>query len=207
LNDTPYRRVLAVLCESMSRINADALLNRALAVCTLTPETMESKHSILLMAPLAPGLRVFLGDANARTVLAKIRALHKTGVAPAARVEVRAEADILNARLAAREHCVAHGVSSFTQQRVLTVVSELARNIVAYSRGGHIDLGSDDGVITVSASDTGPGIPNLDEILAGRYRSRTGLGLGILGVKRLSTHMHIESAPEGTLVVAKVTLA
>ncbi len=207
MSDTPYRRVLAVLCESMSRINADALLGRALSVCNLTPETMESKHAIVLMAPLAPGLRVFLGETGARAVLAKIRALHKSGAVPAARVEVRGEPDILSARLAAREHCVAHGVSSFTQQRVLTVVSELARNIVAYSKGGHIDLGSDDGVITVRATDTGPGIANLDEILAGRYRSRTGLGLGILGVKRLSTDMHIESAPDGTLVVAKVALA
>lgn len=207
MTDTPYRRVLAVLCESMSRINADALLGRALAVCNLTPDTLESKHAIVLMAPLAPGLRVFLGDTGARAVLAKIRALHKSGTVPAARVEVRVEPDILHARLAAREHCVAHGVSSFTQQRVLTVVSELARNIVAYSKGGHIDLGSDDGVITVCATDTGPGITNLDEILAGRYRSRTGLGLGILGVKRLSTAMHIESAPDGTLVVAKVALA
>ena len=40
--------------------------------------------------------------------------------------------------------------------------------------------------MAVEAIDQGPGIRNLEEILAGRYKSRSGLGLGILGTKRLA---------------------
>ncbi len=202
-----HQRVLAVLCASMSRINAEALLTRALSSCHLTMQSLELRHVQLLLSPLTPGLRTFLGESTARTVVAQLREIRAGVTPPAARIEVRAESDIVAARLAAREHCLAQGVSSFTQQRVLTVVSELARNIVAYSRGGFIDLASDEATITVRATDRGPGITNLDEILAGRYRSRTGLGLGILGVKRLSADMRISSGAEGTLIVAKVAVA
>ena len=39
--------------------------------------------------------------------------------------------------------------------------------------------------LEVTVSDSGPGIPNLDEILEGRYKSETGLGMGIIGTRRL----------------------
>ena len=68
--------------------------------------------------------------------------------------------------------------------RVLTIVSELARNIASYSHGGSIELSRQERAILVRAVDRGPGIADLPQILEGRYRSRTGLGLGILGVKR-----------------------
>lgn len=202
-----HGRVLAVMCASMSRINAESLLTRALASCKLTPDTLRLDHVQLLLAPLTPGLRTFLGDATASSVLGQLRALRTVTVPAPARVDIRDESDIVAARFAAREHCLAHGINSFAQQRVLTVVSELARNIVAYSLGGRIDLTSDETSITVRASDRGPGIANLEEILAGRYRSRTGLGLGILGVKRLATDVRISSGSEGTLVVAKLVVS
>jgi anti-sigma regulatory factor (Ser/Thr protein kinase) len=34
-------------------------------------------------------------------------------------------------------------------------------------------------------SDRGPGIARLAEVLAGRYRSATGMGVGIIGTRRL----------------------
>ena len=40
------------------------------------------------------------------------------------------------------------------------------------------------------------GIANLEEILAGRYRSETGLGMGIIGTKRLMDEFDIETASE-----------
>jgi serine/threonine-protein kinase RsbT len=56
------------------------------------------------------------------------------------------------------------------------------------------------------ASDDGPGIANLDEIMAGRYRSRTGLGLGLLGSKRLSDSFDIQTSARGTCVTVEVRL-
>ncbi len=49
-------------------------------------------------------------------------------------------------------------------------------------------------------SDSGPGIDNLDEILEGRYKSDTGLGMGIIGTRRLMDQFEIEVGPEGTTV-------
>jgi anti-sigma regulatory factor (Ser/Thr protein kinase) len=49
-------------------------------------------------------------------------------------------------------------------------------------------------------SDAGPGIDNLDEIFAGRYRSSTGMGLGILGTKRLMDNFELTSSSSGTVV-------
>ena len=54
--------------------------------------------------------------------------------------------------------------------------------------------------------DRGPGIPDLDAVLGGRYRSPTGMGLGILGARRLMDRIDIATrrrrddghAPEGT---------
>jgi serine/threonine-protein kinase RsbT len=90
--------------------------------------------------------------------------------------------------------------------RTLTVVSELARNIVSYSVGGSIDLDLESDGVAVTARDRGPGIHNLDEILSGRYVSRTGLGQGILGVRRLSREFAIETSSQGTSVSCKVPL-
>ena len=55
-------------------------------------------------------------------------------------------------------------------------------------------------VLEITVSDTGPGIDNLNEIFEGRYRSETGMGLGILGTKRLMDNFEITSAPAGTVV-------
>ena len=58
--------------------------------------------------------------------------------------------------------------------------------------------------IEIVAHDEGPGIGNLDEILAGRYRSRTGMGLGLVGAKRLMDELTIETGPgKGTTVTAR----
>ncbi len=52
----------------------------------------------------------------------------------------------------------------------------------------------------IEISDSGPGVKNLNEIMEGRYRSETGLGLGIIGTKRLMDTFLIESEPNGTVV-------
>ncbi len=40
-------------------------------------------------------------------------------------------------------------------------------------------------LLIIKVTDHGPGIPNVPEILEGRYTSRTGMGLGIIGARRL----------------------
>ena len=42
--------------------------------------------------------------------------------------------------------------------------------------------------------------------MSGRYRSKTGLGRGLLGTKRLSDHFDVATGATGTLIVAEVLL-
>ena len=85
----------------------------------------------------------------------------------------------------------------------MTAVSELARNIVLYAGEGQIELKlltSPQG-LSVVARDHGPGIANLEQIMAGDYKSRLGMGLGLRGVKRIADRFEIQTAPgQGTTV-------
>jgi len=121
-------------------------------------------------------------------------------------LDVRSEWDVSVVRARARELMTALGTASYDVVRVMTLVSELARNIVLYTAGGRMTFtpAMVPRSLVVQASDNGPGIPNLNEVLAGRYRSKTGLGKGLIGVKRLSTRFTIHSAPNGTCVEAEV---
>ncbi len=49
--------------------------------------------------------------------------------------------------------------------------------------------------------DAGPGIPHLEQVLSGRYHSTTGLGVGIMGARRLTEGFSIQAVPgHGTTV-------
>lgn len=126
-------------------------------------------------------------------------------------VKVTEEADIVHARHAGRELCERLGFSRAQEIKTATVISELARNIVLYARAGEITVqewrdGRDRG-IEIVARDRGPGIPHLDVILAGHYKSKTGLGLGLLGTKRLAQRFEVTTtAGNGTEVVARMAL-
>ena len=96
------------------------------------------------------------------------------------------------------------GFDHTDQIKISTAVSELGRNIVNYAGRGTIRLmrspGSRNGMF-VEARDDGPGIPNVDLILSGKYVSRTGLGLGIVGCKRLMDELSVQSVVgKGTCV-------
>jgi len=55
-------------------------------------------------------------------------------------------------------------------------------------------------LFSICVTDSGPGISNLNDVLEGRYVSRTGLGNGILGTRRLMDSFHIETSAAGTRV-------
>lgn len=91
--------------------------------------------------------------------------------------------------------------------KIATVVSELARNIVVYAQKGRVEFEvfrTPRVGIEIVAFDDGPGIADVAHILSGKYRSRTGMGLGLLGSKRLVDEFTVDSAPgKGTRVVAR----
>ena len=124
------------------------------------------------------------------------------------RVTISSDQDIVIARQKGRSLALELGFSSGDATLVATAISELARNIVSYAGSGLIALkdvqGSARVGITVTASDNGPGIPNVSQALRDGFSTSGSLGLGLPGVRRLMDEFEIVSEPgQGTKVVVK----
>ncbi len=116
-------------------------------------------------------------------------------------LRLRNERHVVQARQRARDIAGLLGFDHLEQTRLATATSELARNAFRYAVHGMVEFILQDTtpqMFLIVVTDTGPGIPNLDQILRGEYVSKTGLGNGILGTKRLMEHFKIFSSPEGT---------
>jgi signal transduction histidine kinase/CheY-like chemotaxis protein len=121
------------------------------------------------------------------------------------RMDIRYEHDVVLARQRARQIAAALKFDSQDQTRIATSVSEIARNAFQYAGGGLVEFRVDkspEHALMISVSDSGRGIPNLPEILNGKYVSHTGMGLGMMGARRLMDYFRIDSIPgKGTTVV------
>src|SRR5579862_2818498 len=118
-------------------------------------------------------------------------------------VEIRLENDVVLARQRARMVAAAIGFDVQDQTRIATAVSEIARNTFEYGGGGRAEFRIESGtdrMLVVTILDKGKGIAQLDDVLNGNYVSRTGMGLGIIGAKRLMDHFRIETSRGGTMV-------
>ena len=121
------------------------------------------------------------------------------------------EQDVVSARQRARQIAAMLGFDGQDQVRIATAVSEIARNAYRYAGRGDVEFTlegeSAPQLFIIRVTDRGPGIPNLATILGGRYRSATGMGMGILGARRLMDQCDIRSpAGQGTEVVLKKLL-
>src|ERR1700678_2798815 len=124
---------------------------------------------------------------------------------------IASERDTVAARQRARQLARLLGFDAQDQTRISTAVSEIARNAFNYAGGGRVEYllegRTAPQLFIIKISDTGPGIQDLSTILEGRYQSRTGMGLGIIGARRLMDQFQIESAPgAGTTVWLKKLL-
>ena len=120
-------------------------------------------------------------------------------------LELRATEDIVRVRQVARAWAIALGFSLVDQTKIVTATSELARNTIEHGRGGRVRLrsimnGARRG-LRLDFVDDGPGIANLELALRDGYTTRTGLGLGLSGSRRLMNEFEIESTVgQGTRV-------
>ncbi|MBI4861830.1 MAG: anti-sigma regulatory factor [Candidatus Riflebacteria bacterium] len=178
----------------------------------LKAKEIRSEQLGRLVGQLSASVKVFVRDPHAQRVcLAELERFIGPAVravsSPAPTVLlVATETDVVVARGHARKLCDQVGFSETEQVRVATVVSELARNMVMYAGGGKLTLtalSEDRPGVRVVAEDQGQGIPDLASVLAGRHRSKTGMGMGLIGSKRLMDQLDIHTAPgAGTRVTA-----
>ncbi len=135
------------------------------------------------------------------------------------KVSLDLETDFLLARQRAKQIAALLGFELQDQTRIATAVSEIARNAWEYGHGGTVEFlldptatpspeGTADLYATrhsgpqlrIVVTDRGPGIPHLEQIWAGEYQSQTGMGIGLIGARRLLDHLDVNTSNAGTQV-------
>ena len=119
------------------------------------------------------------------------------------------EEDVVAARQAARSAVIQYGFSLVDQTRIITAVSELARNILLYGVQGWMeyhevsDERGNKGIEFIF-TDEGPGIKDIDLAMTPGYSTGNGLGLGLSGARRLMDEFAILSH-QGAGTVVRIT--
>jgi serine/threonine-protein kinase RsbT len=123
-------------------------------------------------------------------------------------IELKVNAHIIAARLAARDLAARAGLGVMDQTRFATAVSELGRNALTYAVGGHCELSdlSDAREIRLQAEvrDRGPGIADVEQAMRDGWSSSGSLGAGLPGARRLVDEFGIETSPGGTVVRVQI---
>ncbi len=124
-------------------------------------------------------------------------------------IEIKSESDIMSARRIARELAKELGFSAFDQSRIITLISELARNIFKYAGQGYISIETIKGRngatgVKIHAVDCGPGILNVNRAMEQGYSTSGSLGAGLPAIKRMADEFSIQTA-EGKGTYVKIT--
>ncbi|MEQ7920412.1 anti-sigma regulatory factor [Xanthomonas sp. WHRI 1810A] len=121
------------------------------------------------------------------------------------------EQDVVLARQLTRKLAQECGLRLIDLTKLVTAVSELARNTMVYGGGGDMDWEIvEDGLrvgLRLTFRDEGPGIPDLKLAMTDGWTSGGGLGLGLTGAKRLVDDFDLQTEPgKGTrIMIAKWT--
>jgi serine/threonine-protein kinase RsbT len=117
--------------------------------------------------------------------------------------------DVVRARHHVRELAQQAGLRLVEQTKLVTAVSELARNAIIHGGGGRlyaerVSEGARHGVVA-TFEDDGPGIPDIQLALTDGFSTGTGLGLGFGGARRLVNEFEARPNPTGGTIVRVAT--
>ncbi|MEO7731869.1 MAG: ATP-binding protein [Kofleriaceae bacterium] len=102
------------------------------------------------------------------------------------------------------------GFDPFTTSAITTATSELCRNTWNHAEKGTalIEQIADSGRIgiRVELRDDGPGIADLDRVLAGGYSTAKSLGLGVSGSRRLADEFRVDTVVGRGTVITVITV-
>jgi serine/threonine-protein kinase RsbT len=123
-------------------------------------------------------------------------------------LQLKTSEDVVRMRQTVRQQAIDLGFNLVDQTKLVTAASELGRNTVTHGGGGEvrIEILAEPGRhgLSLTFSDRGPGIGDLNLALTDGHTTASGLGLGLGGARRLSNEFQIDSSPgKGTRVVIK----
>jgi len=201
--------IRAFLERYVAPVVARSMLQKALRDRNLSAESFSSSDTFKIGPLLAQSIGLFVREIDRDRARRELSELCERAqpVVKARRIAITSERDIAVARQQARQMCEEMAAATYAIQKVTTIVSELARNIVSYAGSGTLELAPMHGQarrLVIRAADSGPGIPNLELVLSGRYQSKTGLGRGLLGTKRLADNFGVATGSRGTTILVEV---
>jgi serine/threonine-protein kinase RsbT len=123
-------------------------------------------------------------------------------------IRIDREADIVAVRQRVRELAKEYHFDQFEVAALTAAASELSRNVWVHAKSGvaHISVLHNGRRVGMELEfvDHGPGIADLNRVLAGGFSTSKSLGLGLSGTKRLVDDFSIDSEPgRGTKVVVR----
>lgn len=207
----------AILARHYSASSSRTIVRMALRRTGLREDELDAQRDLRgFVRELQRGMELFAASTTVRRLCTQeLEALVAQGTAAASpsgestaeiNQPILHEGNIVDARVRARGLAADLGFGRTDQVKVATIVSELARNIYHYAGKGEIIVRPREEPrrgLVIEARDEGPGIADVEAILGGAYRSRTGLGLGLIGCKNLTDEFSIDTAPgRGTRVIA-----
>jgi serine/threonine-protein kinase RsbT len=207
--------VVLELKQYFSAPIARALLTSTLRRAKMDGATLARQTIPDLITALERALPMYIADAGRRgECLGRLRKLgpparpaEANGLPAASTViQVVTADDVTNACEVGRDLARHVGFPDVQQTKIATAIAELARNILLYAISGEMRIVAIDAPrrgVEIAARDEGPGIKDLELVMVGHYRSRTGMGLGLRGSKRLMDTFEIETSSMGTSVLAR----
>jgi serine/threonine-protein kinase RsbT len=112
-------------------------------------------------------------------------------------MRLETEDDIIAVRRRVRDIAEMRKFDTFATAAITTATSELARNVIVHAGKGVATIEEvSNGVINgirIAFEDSGPGIPDIDRVLAGGYSTARSMGLGVSGSRRLVDEFVLES--------------
>jgi signal transduction histidine kinase/anti-sigma regulatory factor (Ser/Thr protein kinase)/ActR/RegA family two-component response regulator len=114
--------------------------------------------------------------------------------------------DLLRARGRLRQIAGLLDLNTLEQTHLAIAVSEVARIAMACAGGGTLEILVDESagqpLLLACITDHGPGIADVEGLLANRDRSSAGVGAGLIGAKRLMNFFSVDSGfDKGTSVM------
>lgn len=107
------------------------------------------------------------------------------------------------------------GIHPHVLRRIAIIAYEAEMNIVIYTDGGELLAKVEPGLITIEATDSGPGIPDVQLALTPGYSTATdmvrelgfGAGMGLCNIKNCADEMQLDSTVgEGTHLKARIAV-
>lgn len=200
---------IKILARRVSATTAATIVQCARTRLKLTASSAQTSTTADLLREIERGTKLFVSPLVLAEIAIELRGSLKVPVVDSVVIAVANEGDVSRARVAARTMCMKLDAGTFGVQKVATVISELARNIASYTPGGEITMTprtARSPTLVIRASDRGKGIPNLTDILDGNYKSKTGMGMGLRGVKKLSEKFAIDTGSSGTTIDVEIRL-